>query len=168
MRDCFLRTERLGFSKWTLADEALARELWGNEKVTQYICARGRFTESEVRVRLAAEIENQETYGVQYWPLFALGTGDFVGCCGLRPYEEGVYEIGFHLRPEYWGKGLGEEAARAAIDYGFNTLGARDLFAGHHPKNKSSAALLGKLGFHYDRDEFYEPTGLYHPSYRYI
>ncbi len=39
------------------------------------------------------------------------------------------------------------------------------LFAGHNPHNTESAKVLRKLGFHYIGDEFYEPTGLYHPSY---
>jgi RimJ/RimL family protein N-acetyltransferase len=88
----------------------------------------------------------------------------------LRPYclEDGVYEIGFHLRPDYWGKGLGTEAAKAVIDYAFTTLKANDLFAEHHPNNIGSMKLLEKLGFHHTHDEFYEPTGLNHPSYRYM
>lgn len=39
------------------------------------------------------------------------------------------------------------------------------LIAGHHPENKASANLLSKLGFKYIGDKYYEPTGLYHPSY---
>lgn len=90
-----------------------------------------------------------------------------LGCCGLRPYrvEEGVYELGFHLRPEHWGQGYASEAARAAIGYAFDSLGARALFAGHHPRNTASSRLLAKLGFRYTHDEFYPPTGLEHPSY---
>ena len=35
------------------------------------------------------------------------------------------------------------------------------------PKNTASRALLLRLGFVYDHDAFYPPTGLYHPSYFY-
>lgn len=75
---------------------------------------------------------------MQYWPIFYLETGNFIGCCGLRPYsrEDGIYELGFHLRPEYWAKGFASEAANAAIDYAFQALNANDLFAGHHPDTK--------------------------------
>lgn len=90
-----------------------------------------------------------------------------LGCCGLRPYrlEDGIYELGFHLRPEHWGQGYATEAARAVIDHAFDTLHARALFAGHHPGNVASRRLLEKLGFRYTHDEFYAPTGLEHPSY---
>jgi RimJ/RimL family protein N-acetyltransferase len=168
MRAYFLRTERAGFSTWQSDDLPLARLLWGDGEVTRYISATGVFTEEQIAARLQLEMENQRRFGVQYWPVFSLLQEDFIGCCGLRPYpEDGVYEMGFHLRRSYWGMGLGTELARAAIGYAFETLKAKDLFAGHNPANLASQKVLMKLGFHYVRDEFYPPTGLYHPSYRY-
>lgn len=85
--------------------------------------------------------------------------------CGLRPRSEGTYELGFHLRPKFWRQGYAVEAARAVIDHAFSTLHADGLFAGHNPKNTVSAKVLSIVGFEYIGDEFYEPTGLYHPSY---
>ena len=150
----------------------LARLLWGNSRVTRFICASGKFEEADIEKRLKKELENDEKYKVQYWPVFALSTGELAGCCGLRPYGEEsseggekCYEIGVHLRPEFWGQGYGKEAAEAVIRLGFGELGAKRLFAGHNPDNIQSRFLLKKLGFAYIGDEFYEPTGLYHPSY---
>lgn len=75
----------------------------------------------------------------------------------------GGYQI--YLRNEFWGKGYAKEAADAVIDYAFSVLKAKKLFAGHNPNNIASRKVLNKLGFTYVRDEFYEPTGLFHPSY---
>ena len=163
----FLKTKRLEFSKWTPSYLALARRLWGNEQVTRWICAGGRFDEGEIAARLALEIENDKEYGVQYWPLFECASGEFVGCYGLRPHgtKAGEYELGFHLLPAFWGRGYAVEAAQAVIAYAFLTLNADSLFAGHRPENKKSARALTKLGFTYVGDEFYAPSGLYHPSY---
>jgi RimJ/RimL family protein N-acetyltransferase len=90
-----------------------------------------------------------------------------VGCAGLRLYrpDERIYELGFHLRPEYWGRGLAEEAGSAAAAFAFGTLGAKALFAGHHPANAASRRVLAKLGFRFTHEEFYPPTGMMHPSY---
>lgn len=96
--------------------------------------------------------------------VFELATNDLIGCCGLRPYKINEYAIGFHLRPEFWRHGYAAEAANAVIEYAFTVLKAEKLFAGHNPNNIKSRKLLEKLGF-YIGDEFYEPTGLYHPSY---
>ena len=71
------------------------------------------------------------------------------------------------MRPQFWRQGYAVEAANAVIDYAFAILGANALFAGHNPNNKASQKVLAKQGFHYVGDEFYEPTGLYHPSYEF-
>ncbi|MBE5971685.1 MAG: GNAT family N-acetyltransferase [Lachnoclostridium sp.] len=160
-----LTTARIGFSKWTSDDLPLAEQLWGNPEVTRYICASGIFSRKDIADRLTKEIENDRQFGIQYWPIFELASGNLIGCCGLRPCNETMYEIGFHLRPEFWRQGFAAEAANAAIEYAFSNLHAEGLFAGHNPKNIASKHVLGKLGFQYVRDEFYAPTGLYHPSY---
>ena len=165
MREYFMKTDRVGFSTWQPEDIQLATALWGNPDVTRFICASGVFAPSDITERLNKEIENQTLYHVQYWPIFILGTEDFAGCCGLRPHGKDEYEIGFHLRPAYWHMGLACESAKAVIEYAFSELRANKLFAGHNPKNEASRTLLLKLGFEYIGDEYYEPTGLYHPSY---
>ena len=164
-REFFLKTDRIGFSKWIRNDIDLAVLLWGNPEVTRYISANGVFSKDDIVNRLNAEIFNESVYKIQYWPIFELTTTDLIGCCGLRPYKENEYEIGFHLRPAFWGKGYAKETADAVIDYAFSVLKAKKLFAGHNPNNIASRKVLNKLGFTYVRDEFYEPTGLFHPSY---
>jgi len=167
MMSYFLHTERLGFRLWHEDDLELAIGLWGDIKVTSLFDARGRWSDAEVKDRLALEINTYELYGVQYWPIFQIRKCEHVGCCGLRPYDlDGkIYEIGFHIRSAYWGQGYATEAALAVIDYAFDVLNVNGLFAGHNPQNEASRRVLNKLGFRYTHDAYYEPTGLSHPSY---
>ena len=162
----FMKTNRIGFSKWKPEDIELARNLWGNPDVTKFICTSGHFGEEDIKNRLEAEIANESRYQVQYWPIFDLDSDELIGCCGLRPHKENLYELGFHLRPEFWGKGYATEAGHAVIEYAFHNLHTEALFAGHNPQNTASKKVLSKLGFEYIGDEFYKPTGLYHPSYK--
>ncbi len=161
----FLTSAVLGFRCWRVEDLPLAMELWGDSRVSQYIG--GPFSAEIVSSRLLREIAQEQEFGMQYWPFFLLEGGRHAGCAGLRPYraQERIYEIGIHLRQEYWGRGLAQEAARSLIDYGFDKVGAAALFAGHHPQNEASRRLLLKLGFVYTHEEFYPPTGRLHPSY---
>jgi [ribosomal protein S5]-alanine N-acetyltransferase len=165
MTDYFLCTKRLGFRHWTEADYPLAVALWGDPEVTRLIG--GPFSPTQIRVKLTDEIARHSEHGVQYWPMFLLEDGAFVGCCGLRTRAvlEGIYELGFHLCRQFWGGGYATEAASAIVEYAFQTIGARSLFAGHHPENTASGKVLEKLGFRYDHDELYPPTGRLHPSY---
>jgi [ribosomal protein S5]-alanine N-acetyltransferase len=161
----FLKTARLGFRCWTPQDLPLALAIWGDAAVTRF--TGGPFSEQQVRERLAREIAAQESYRLQYWPIFLLATGEHVGAAGMRPRkpEEDIFSMGFYLRPQYWRQGFAEEAGRAVCEYAFGALGIRELFAAHHPENAASGAVLRKLGFTYTHKEFYPPTDLMHTAY---
>jgi len=161
----FLSTGRIGFRCWKEDDLPLAIELWGDPRVSEFLG--GPFSPEQIRARLDSEIALQREHQFQYWPLFLLDGDVHAGCCGLRPYDPtaGILELGFHLRPEHWGRGIGFEAASAVIGYAFSTLGARALFAGHFPANEASRRLLVKLGFEYDGMKVYPPTGVLEPTY---
>lgn len=186
-RQYFLNTPRLGFRAWSESDLDLAVSLWGDPEVARLIG--GPYAFEEIADRLALEISLQQDYGVQYWPVLLLESGEHVGCCGLRPYHPPgtrhcaaadchparpweapgatprVYELGFHVRSGLWRRGYAYEAASAVIAFAFGALGASALFAGHHPANEPSRQLLLSLGFRETHEEYYAPTGLNHPSY---
>lgn len=161
---------RLLFRAWTGADFPHARRLWGDPRVMRYLRP-DPLTDDEVRQRLAREATNLDRLGFQYWPLFLADTGAFAGCCGLKPcpYEGSPevpeLEMGFHLVPEVWGRGLATEAGRAVAALAFDRLGAARLYAGHQPENDASRAVLLKLGFDFVRDVFYPDTARMHPLY---
>lgn len=162
-------TERLTARTWQLSDLPFAIELWGDADVTRLIDRRSKLNRDQVLQRLHDEIERQNVYGVQYWLLFETKSNQFIGCCGLRPWmsvpAEKNYELGFHIIKRCWGKGYATEAAKGAIQYAREKLGVTKLYAGHHPQNINSQKILIKLGFRHIEDSFYEPTGLFHPSY---
>jgi len=166
MTDFFLQSARIGFRLWRTSDLPLACALWGDPAVTRFIAA-GGLSERQIQARLEREIETQRCHGIQYWPIFLAATGEHIGCCGLRPHgdDPGAPEFGVHIASRHWRRGYAFEAASCAIDHAFGVVGAKALFAGHNPANVASRGLLTQLGFVYTHDEFYEPTGLRHPSY---
>ncbi|URZ06932.1 GNAT family N-acetyltransferase [Clostridium felsineum] len=163
----FIVSDRLGFGIWKRCDLKNATELWGNSKITKYITASGKMSSSDIEKRLIKEIETYKENKVQYWPIFIKATGENVGVCGLHPYniKNKIFEMGVHLKEEYWGRGIAMEACILVMKYAFKEVKAKEIFVGHNPKNTASEKLIKKLGFTYIKDEFYKPTGLYHPSY---
>jgi [ribosomal protein S5]-alanine N-acetyltransferase len=155
-------TRRLTFRTWRDDDVPLARALFGDPRVTALVG--GPFDDAQVRARLQAEMATQREHGYQYWPIF-LHDGTHVGCCGLKPRNGAIVELGFYLRFDHWGQGYAVEAGRSAIELAFDVLGAPSLFAGHHPDNAGSKKTLEKLGFTFTHHELYPPTGLMHPGY---
>jgi [ribosomal protein S5]-alanine N-acetyltransferase len=162
-------TARLVARSWRAGELPFAMELWGDPAVTALIDSRSRLTADEVEEKLHAEIEREQTAGVQYWALFERQGGGFVGCCGLRPWVytpgEANVELGFHIVKRCWGRGFALEAAEGALDLGWRELRLAKIYAGHHPDNHASRHILEKLGFTFLETVFYAPTGLPHPSY---
>ena len=162
----FMTTSRLGFRHWSAGDVDLAASLWGDRDVTA-LFSREPLTAEQVQARLHRELDHERDFGVQYWPFFLLADAEFVGCCGLKPYDvmNDVYETGFHLRRKFWRAGYATEAARAVVEYAFRHVRAAALMAGHNPQNTASRRVLEKLGFEYVRDEYFEPMREMHPLY---
>lgn len=159
----FLQSRRLGFRSWTTGDLPLALGLWGDPAVSAWLSR--PLSPGEIQARLEHEIRQRDEVGVQYWPIFLLASGEHVGCAGLRPKAEGLLELGYYLKPAFWGSGLATEAAVAVAGYAFAALSAQTLFAGHHPANHASQRVLEKLGFERAGEEFYEPSGVIEPTY---
>ena len=162
-------TTRLRFEWWEHVDHALANHLYSNAKVTELIG--GPFTEAQIAARLTEQCRHRSEHSVQYWPIFLTNgsANSFVGCCGLRPRTDTpqrTYEIGFHLHCDHWGKRIATEAATSVILHAFESLGADAVFAGHRPGNESSRKAILRLGFSFDHQELYPPTGLIHPRYK--
>ncbi len=69
-------------------------------------------------------------------------------------------EIGYLLHPDFWRKGIVQEAILAVIDFSFNTLQLHSLEAHVHPDNIASFKLLEKVGFvkeaHFKENFYFE------------
>jgi RimJ/RimL family protein N-acetyltransferase len=79
-------------------------------------------------------------------------TGDWVGRIGpWSPEEWPGTEVGWGLLREHWGKGFGVEAATAAIDWSFDTLGWTEVIHTIAGENANSKALAARIGSRYLR-----------------
>src|SRR5579872_6689940 len=105
--DYFLRSNRLGFRRWTVDDLPLALGLWGDPAVSAWLSS--PMSPAEIRARLEREVRQGAELGVQYWPVFLLATEEHVGCAGLRPKAENLLELGYYLKPAFWRAGFRSE-----------------------------------------------------------
>jgi RimJ/RimL family protein N-acetyltransferase len=162
-----LNTDRLFLRTWEENDFPLALSLFGNPDVMTFLG--GPLSEEKIRDKMRTEIVCAEKHGVQYWPIFETQTNEFVGCCGLRPWDytpPAGHEFGFALVQKKWGQGYASEIAQGVVNHAFEKLQLPMLRAGHHPEHRVSKKILVKLGFQFVDDVFYKPTGLMHPTYQ--
>ena len=70
-----------------------------------------------------------------------------VGFAGFRPfYEPPVLQLVYAIGPEYVGRGLATEIARAVIDVAFTERGFREVRASTDEPNRPSVRVLERLG----------------------
>jgi RimJ/RimL family protein N-acetyltransferase len=91
--------------------------------------------------------------GFGMWVLEEAATGVLVGRAGLH-FPEGwpEQEVGWALAREHWGKGYATEAARAALDHAFGTLGWDRAISLIHPDNARSIHVAERLGERFERE----------------
>lgn len=151
---------RLTFRSWTDNDTALAEALWCDSEVTHYFG--GAMTREQAQDRLDIERERESRLGIQYWPIFLRETGEFAGCAGLRPWQMDpeTIEAGVNLMRSAWGLRLGEEALRAVLAHGFDTLSLPLIVAGHGIGHHNSQKLLERVGFAYTHNIMWGPKAI--------
>ncbi len=80
---------------------------------------------------------------------FALVSREDGGLAGYVLFSQidapGIYELGWVLRRDCWGKGLAREASAALLDHAFTVLGAHKVVAETEDLTRA-APLLEKLG----------------------
>jgi len=76
--------------------------------------------------------------------------GQFSGAIGLHPQGDvytGTAELGYWVGEPYWGNGLASKAVALMLEYGFETLGFRRIYAAAYDFNTQSMHILLKNGF---------------------
>ncbi|WP_329106250.1 GNAT family N-acetyltransferase [Micromonospora sp. NBC_01699] len=100
--------------------------------------------------------------GFGFWAVEIRATGQFIGFTGLDPVDQGMsftgVEAGWRLARPAWGHGYATEAARAALAYGFDTVGLPEILAITAKTNHRSRAVMRRLGMTTDpADDFDDP-----------
>lgn len=90
--------------------------------------------------------------GIGRWAIIDKKTKEFIGWTGLKYVTEltnnhkNYYDLGYRLRRKYWGKGIATESAKASLDYAFDKLNAKEVYAMADSKNDGSNKILKKVG----------------------
>lgn len=100
--------------------------------------------------RIIAFFEHHERLGNGCrWAVCERDRGEFLGAAGINGIGPTV-EIAYHLIPRFWGRGVMTEACQAVADWIWRALKPDALEAYVDPANRSSIALLDRLGFEVD------------------
>ncbi|QEF97401.1 anhydro-N-acetylmuramic acid kinase [Stieleria maiorica] len=149
------RTARLSMRAMTVDDAESFLALNGNLQVMRY--THEPLTESLDQAKESLRCyPDFDDVGFGRWGCYLNETGQMIGFCGLKrlPELEEV-DVGFRFLPEFWGRGLATEAARASVKFGFERIGLQRIIGLVLPDNHASIRVLEKSGLRFE-DEFYE------------
>jgi len=71
-----------------------------------------------------------------------------IGAVGLREIDKAHShaELGYWIGVDWWGRGFATEAARAVVEFGFQSLKLNRIHAHHMLRNPASGRVLQKVG----------------------
>lgn len=148
-----LETARLRLRHLTLDDAVFILDLVNEPSWLRFIGdKRVRTIEDARQYIINGPYASYAQHGFGLYLAELKSTREPIGICGLlkRDTLEDV-DIGFALRPRFWGNGYAIEAAAAVVDFGLGALRLKRIAAITKPDNASSINVLTKLGMRFDR-----------------
>ena len=168
-----IRTSRLILREWRDSDLDAFAAMGADPRVMQF------FPSLLVRKQAAAQMARYQAHFAEhrfgFWAIEVPGVADFVGMCGLAHARFAAHftpcvEIGWRVAYEHWGHGYATEAAKGALEYGFQTLKLPEIVAFAVVANTKSRRVMEKIGMTYDpADDFDHPSfPVGHPLGRHV
>ncbi|MFN3232207.1 MAG: GNAT family N-acetyltransferase [Alphaproteobacteria bacterium] len=111
--------------------------------------------EAFTRRVLVRFIDHWRQHGFGVWMFEDKAGRGFVGRGGLQKVRvegQSETEILYALTPNFWGRGLGTQIARASAAVAFEHLALEDVAAFTMTTNNPSAAIMRRIGMTYERD----------------
>ena len=152
-----LSTARLTLRPLTEADAPALLQLLSTRDVLRYFPNPAPPDRARVDRIISHHLSQWAERGLGWWAVELHARPGIIGCAGLEFLPEtGETEVAYLLGRDYWGQGLATEAARAALHFGFETLGLQTIIGLVHPENQASSHVLEKLGLTFvDRSNYF-------------
>jgi RimJ/RimL family protein N-acetyltransferase len=152
-----LETERLQLRGWRDDDLDAYAALCADPEVMRWLGASGApMTRAESAEQLAAFRRHWDDHGFGLWCVTAKLDDTCLGFVGLAvptflPEILPAVEIGWRLARPAWGHGYATEAARAVVNYAFETADLERIVSVTRPPNRGSWNIMEKLGMTLER-----------------
>lgn len=145
-----ITTARLELRPFTAADVEAMHAIYSDRVVMERVGSGPVRDEAATAAMVRDYIAQQDAHGFSFWAVVERATGTIIGDAGLYPLDgDGPdIEVGYTFARHAWGRGYATEAARAALDLGFDELGLEEIVAIADAANPASIRVLEKLGLH--------------------
>jgi len=143
-----LSTERLLLREITESDADDLFRLQGNAEVMKHIALPLKVVEESVlKIKFYQDLLAKQE--VINWAITIKPNNTLIGVILLKAIDCKNHrsEVGYMVHPDFWRKGIAQEALECILDFAFNTLNFHSLEAIIDPYNTASEKILEKNGF---------------------
>ena len=148
-------TQRMQLSPVEKIEADELHQIWTQPEVRRYL-----WDDLIIPKTQTKEIINQslsafanKKYGL--WVARLINQTNIIGFSGYwQFFTPPQTQLLYGLSPQYWGKGLATEMSKAMLDYGFKEYNFETIYASTDLENKSSLAVLERLGMNYLKQEY--------------
>jgi ribosomal-protein-alanine N-acetyltransferase len=150
-----LETDRLILRHLLPSDLDSLFALYSDPEIRRY-SPEGTLTSEETKEELDWFLDGHPAHPeLGLWATVHKETNQFIGRCGLLPWtieQRPEVEVAYLLAKEYWGQGLGTEAAQGILHYGFEQLNLSRLICMIYPENQASINVARKIGMTLEKE----------------
>jgi ribosomal-protein-alanine N-acetyltransferase len=144
-----LESERFYLRQLTDSDVDFIYGHFSNASVTEYLMDEPPLSEISEAKAIIDFYRNPESKTHNRWGIVTKSSHQLIGTIGyhkwVKKYQRA--EIGFDLKPEYWGQGVMAEAARVVIRFGFEAMNLNRIDGLVYVENARCLKLMQRLGF---------------------
>jgi RimJ/RimL family protein N-acetyltransferase len=148
-KNYLFKSARLGFRNWIESDKEPYAQMNLDKNVMEYFLSIK--TKDESYTQVTRFQKHFEGFGFTFFAVDILETNQFIGFIGMvnssfEAHFTPCVEIGWRLQTASWGFGYATEGAKRCLEYCFNELGFKEIYAITPLKNKNSENVMLKIG----------------------
>lgn len=142
----YAQSNRLELRDFSLDDVDALYAIYGEPETTRFLSF-PPLTKPEVTDIITGIIQRRTKRPRTEWALAVelRDTKAMVGMLRLGVDTSNQAQMGFAINRQYWGQGLGTEAARLGLDFAFETLGVETVWGARDERNEASRKTLANV-----------------------
>lgn len=168
-----IETNRLILRTFSESDIDAMSLIDQDPKVCEFLPSIG--TREKTALMIQKMMKYYDDHGFSLYAVELKSTGEMIGWCGLMiPSFEAHFtpavEIGWRLSSSHWNQGYATEAAKAVLQYAFETLKLNEVVSFTVVNNIASRRVMEKIGLHHNSDDDFDHPKIAksHPLCRHV
>lgn len=151
-----ITTPRLVLRPFTMNDRDVLFAIVQEPDVFLYFPTTDAWPMDKVERYINYQIAHWKKFNYGHWAVVMRGTGQIIGWNGLEYLPEtDETEVGYLISGAFWGQSYATESAGAAVKFGLNRIGLKEIIGLTHPQNLASQRVLEKSGLSFTRSASY-------------